>query len=81
MAPTPRLHLMNREFVWREAPRDRWQADHGRVCLETVADAVAALARAGDLVVSSSLAPDRLPHGTVVAQGEPARQFRILEGQ
>jgi ectoine hydroxylase-related dioxygenase (phytanoyl-CoA dioxygenase family) len=38
---------------------DHWQAEHGRVCLEEAPDAVAAPARAGDIVVFSSLAPHR----------------------
>ena len=38
---------------------DHWQAEAGRVCLEQAEDAVAAPAKAGDIVVFSSLAPHR----------------------
>ncbi|WP_293905460.1 phytanoyl-CoA dioxygenase family protein [Phenylobacterium sp.] len=38
---------------------EHWQGEAGRVCLEDAPDAVAAPARAGDIVVFSSLAPHR----------------------
>lgn len=85
---------------------EHWLGEAGRVCLENVEGAVAAPAKAGDIVVFSSLAPHRtgpnlsdqvrkayilqyapegayvrLPDGSVVAQDDPARQFRILDGQ
>jgi ectoine hydroxylase-related dioxygenase (phytanoyl-CoA dioxygenase family) len=48
---------------------EHWQSPIGRVCLEGVQDAVAAPAKAGDIVVFSSLAPHRtgpnLKAGTV----------------
>lgn len=85
---------------------EHWLGEAGRVCLETVEGAVAAPAKAGDIVVFSSLAPHRtgpnlsdqvrkayilqyapegayvrLPDGSTVTQDDPARQFRILDGQ
>jgi len=85
---------------------EHWVSDIGLVCLKDAPDAVAAPARAGDIVVFSSLAPHRtgpnltdqvrkayilqyapegayvkLPDGTVVTQDDPARQFRILDGE
>ena len=38
---------------------EHWQGEAGRICLEDAPDAVAAPARAGDIVVFSSLAPHR----------------------
>jgi ectoine hydroxylase-related dioxygenase (phytanoyl-CoA dioxygenase family) len=78
----------------------------GLVCLSSASRAVAAPAKAGDIVVFSSLAPHRtgpnlrsgtvrkvyilqyapegamtrLPDGRVLAQTDPVRQFKILEG-
>ncbi|HEX7946686.1 MAG TPA: phytanoyl-CoA dioxygenase family protein [Phenylobacterium sp.] len=85
---------------------EHWVGEAGRICLEDVQGAVPAPAKAGDIVVFSSLAPHRtgpnltdqvrkayilqyapagayvkLPDGTVVTQDDPARQFRILDGE
>jgi ectoine hydroxylase-related dioxygenase (phytanoyl-CoA dioxygenase family) len=84
---------------------EHWVTDIGLVCLMDAPGATSAPARAGDIVVFSSLAPHRtgpnlkqgsvrkvyilqyapdgakttLPDGQVLAQSDPARQFKILE--